>query len=99
MRPVCLGLGIALGCAGAASAQDAAAGRALAERWCTDCHVIGEGPGPDAGPAFSALSPVAGWSADALRAWIMDPHGAMPKLDLTDQEIRDLVAYIRGLSG
>ncbi len=92
--------GLAMMLAGAAAplqAGDAAAGLALAERWCNACHVLA-GPEPrhaDAGPPFAAMS---GQSHAALVAAIRRPHDFMPPfLRLTDAEVDNLAAYIRSL--
>ena len=80
---------------GTAAAQDAGRGLELAETWCVQCHVVApDGQGTDVGPAFAA---VAGRDAGVLRAWIIVPHSGMPRLDLSDAQIDDLLAYIQTL--
>lgn len=81
----------------AAAEDEAARGRALAERWCAECHVIApEGPGADAAPAFPNLAR----RTDAeLRAWLADPHPPMPDPGLSGREIEALVAHIRAVTG
>ena len=71
-------------------------GAALAERWCTPCHVVAPGsPGGDAGPPFTAMR--VGRSEPGLRAWLFQPHPPMPDLELTGDEIDAILAYIRTL--
>lgn len=71
-------------------------GEALALRWCTACHVVSENePGGDAGPAFTALMRNDTRSEFDLREWLFQPHPPMPDLNLTAEEIDDLIAYIR----
>ncbi len=79
---------------------DAAAGRTVAEEWCTRCHDI------EAGGAFKQHPPsfasVAIYrSAEQIHARIAYPplHVNMPKLGyiLTPQNVQDLVAYIVSL--
>jgi len=75
-------------------------GKAIAEAWCSSCHLVG--PGPDrtalAGvPTFSSIAPRLPEDADALAAFIIDPHPPMPELGLTRQTIRDVLAYIATL--
>jgi mono/diheme cytochrome c family protein len=85
--------------AGAAQAADVERGRALAERWCAACHVIGEGqPGGDAGPPLAMLTGDVAWSDPALTAWLTEPHDPMPDLGLNPPEIRDIVAFVRSLN-
>lgn len=80
-------------------AGDAERGRALAERWCQSCHVVGpDATGGDAGPAFAAVAGPDGLSEGALRAWLFAPHEPMPDLDLGPAEIEDIVAYIDTLA-
>lgn len=75
-----------------------AEGRALAERWCASCHVIGpEIPGGDAGPTFRSIAGRYGGSANLIKIWLSDPHPPMPKLDLTKSEMTALSDYIVSL--
>ena len=74
---------------------DATRGSQLAQQWCASCHVTSGNPagnvqqGP---PSFHTIA--AARTADQLRAFLSHPHGAMPDLSLTRQEINDLVGYI-----
>jgi len=101
-RVVCLAALAAALFAGSAAAQDPTGpdperGRALVERWCVGCHLIGpDGPGGDVGPAFKTVAESR--SEDALRAWISDPHPPMPKLDLSALAVDDIAAYIKSLA-
>ena len=78
---------------------DADVGRELARRWCTACHVVDrEGTGTDAGPPLPSLladKP----SAEEIEGWLADPHPPMPNLDLSRQEINDIMAYLQSLTG
>jgi mono/diheme cytochrome c family protein len=83
----------------AASAQpagDATQGKAAAERWCNACHVIGPGGrGSDMAPNFSAIAR----SRDDtyLKGFLTRPHPPMPRVELSRQDIADLVAYFNSL--
>jgi len=83
----------------AQSRPDAAAGRAIAERWCAACHLVG----PDQRTASAGVPPFAemarrhAGSVAVLEGFLADPHPPMPNLSLSRQEIRDLVAYIGSL--
>ena len=74
---------------------DATRGSQLARQWCASDHVTSGNPagnvqqGP---PSFHTIA--AARTADQLRAFLSHPHGAMPDLSLTRQEINDLVGYI-----
>jgi len=75
-----------------AQAPDAERGLDIAETWCILCHVVApQGEGTDIGPAFAS---VAGKDPDVLRAWIIVPHSGMPRLDLSEEQIDDVLAYI-----
>ncbi|MFG1360900.1 c-type cytochrome [Xanthobacter pseudotagetidis] len=79
---------------------DATAGRALAERWCVGCHVVGPGQQRAASdaPTFAAL---AARDGDIAAAWLafrlLKPHPQMPQLALSRDEAADLAAYFASL--
>lgn len=82
-----------------ALAADAASGAQLARQWCASCHAIGgdiKTPVPQGPPAFRAIARN-GPGGEALRAFLAHPHGAMPDLSLTRNEIENLAAYIETL--
>jgi len=77
---------------------DASKGSQLAQQWCASCHVTGGRPTGDiqqGPPSFPTIARAR--TADQLRAFLSHPHGAMPDLSLTRQEIDDLVGYIETL--
>ncbi|HEY9058611.1 MAG TPA: c-type cytochrome [Aurantimonas sp.] len=87
---------------GAAEAQskgDAAAGRAIAERWCAACHIVS--PEQTSGNAdvltFMTIAKQADDELGSLKVFLADPHPVMPDMSLTGQEIRDIAAYIASL--
>ena len=76
---------------------DPVAGRALARRWCDTCHVVDaqQERGTSTGaPAFAAIAGMKSTTAMGLRVFLQTPHGRMPDLHLTRDEIDDVVAYI-----
>ncbi|MBS0522753.1 MAG: c-type cytochrome [Proteobacteria bacterium] len=84
-----------------ARAQDVARGRAMAERWCANCHVvtssatIGSANGLETFPALAADPNI---TESKLRAAMTSRHGRrMPDFSLTEQEQDDLIAYIFSL--
>ena len=86
----------------AASAQgwgDAAAGRELAERWCSSCHMVA----PDQAqaladvPTFMEIARSVDGDFAVLEGFLIDPHPPMPDMSLTRQEIRDVIAYFATL--
>lgn len=83
----------------AMAAGDEQAGKDLARRWCTGCHVVDRsGAGTDTAPPFPAIARQHSQDQTWLRAWLAEPHPPMPNLNLTRQEIDDIVAYLDSLS-
>lgn len=76
-----------------------ARGYLLAERWCSDCHVVAPGDyGGVAGPTFDAIAARSGASEGEIVDWLSEPHSEMPEfLNLTDADIASLAAYILSL--
>lgn len=95
---VALVLGAASPHAWAAEIGDAKAGRALAERWCSGCHLAGPGQGDsDAAPSFTSIANNPAKSPAKLKAWLLAPHPPMPNFHLSRQEIADILAYLESL--
>ncbi|KSV88548.1 cytochrome c family protein [Sinorhizobium sp. GL28] len=79
-------------------AADIARGRAIATRWCSECHVTAPGQrlGSDNVPTFSEINKSKHFDEARLSAFLSAPrHSRMPDLSLTRAEIADLVAYIK----
>lgn len=78
---------------------DPAAGREVAERLCSNCHAVT----PDAQstradvPPFGAIARLPDQTAERLAGRIIIPHPSMPSVQLTIDEIRNVVAYILSL--
>jgi len=88
--------------AGAALAQDPAAGRRLAEAQCSSCHAIGPGMSGPVLPGVTPFQAVADRPATtnlSLQAFLRTPHARMPDIVLNGQQLDDLVAYILSLRG
>jgi mono/diheme cytochrome c family protein len=84
----------------AQSAGDSKRGRELAQRLCTNCHVIAPeatGPVRTDVPTFPTIAGRPGVTAERIAGAIIIPHPAMPGVQLTTAEIRDIVAYILSL--
>ncbi len=82
-----------------AHGADAAAGHALARLWCAQCHVVDadQKRASDAAPPFDQIANDPLISPSGIAVWLIAPHPPMPKLDLTHDQINDLVAYIETL--
>ncbi len=93
-------LSAGLGLPGSGSAADLERGRALAERWCGNCHVVnrmaptGRADGLPTLPAIAAKRET---TAASLRGVLSAPHGRMPDLSLGARDQDDLIAYILSL--
>ena len=83
----------------AMAASDGHTGRDLAATWCSACHLVEQGTAAatEARP-LAAIARDSRWTADALRGFLARPHGGMPDLHLTRQEIENLAAYIKTLA-
>jgi mono/diheme cytochrome c family protein len=76
-------------------------GRALAERMCAECHVIGDrGRSPHVGaPAFRALDRRLDLDSfmDRLREGLIVGHPDMPMFRFTREDARAFVLYLRSI--
>jgi mono/diheme cytochrome c family protein len=91
---------IALLSFGASSeARDIENGQAIAERWCSQCHIVSPGQTTPASDivTFSEIAKRFADDQSALSALLSDAHPPMPDMSLTRQEIADLVAFIGSL--
>ena len=90
---------LAVAAAPALAAGDAAAGHALAQRWCASCHIVDRaGQGRDTAPPFPAIAKRNPEDRGWLRAWLTAPHPPMPNFNLSRQQIDDVIAYLDSLS-
>lgn len=79
---------------------DPAAGRAIAQRGCAQCHLIGADDRQAAVngvPTFVGLARDRAVDQSRLQGFMQAPHPPMPDLALTRQEINDVTAYILSL--
>ena len=94
-------LSVPLALAGITSQPDPKQGKALAEKLCTNCHLVGgavqhEHANADV-PSFPEIANLEGQTAGAITARIMLPKHPMPTIPLTEAELADLAAYILSL--
>jgi cytochrome c len=74
-------------------------GLRLARQWCAGCHSVDAADqGTDAAPSFASIAENSGADTAWLRAWLASPHPAMPDMNLSRDEIDDIVAYLSSLS-
>ena len=85
-----------------AVAQDAdiAAGGAYAKQVCAACHAVLPNeefsPLPEA-PTFQSVANTPGMTEMALSVWLQSSHPTMPNIILKQDDLRNVVAYIRSL--
>lgn len=84
------------GSAFAQSIGDPAAGRRLAEAWCTECHAIGPKSveGVTRAPDFATVAKRPATTALSLNVFLRSSHDNMPNFILTRGQADDIVAYI-----
>ena len=92
---------VVIGGSGAAPQDaDIEAGAAYAEQVCAACHAVLAGetysPLPEATP-FQTVANAPGMTEMALTVWLQTSHPTMPNIILEQDELRNVVAYIRSL--
>ena len=83
-----------------AVAADASHGKAIAERWCRSCHVVGpqqRNAPTDMAPSFASIASRPDFDAARLALLLLAPHPNMPNLSLSRSEVADLADYIKTL--
>lgn len=69
-------------------------GAVLAGDWCAPCHALN---GPTASDAAPPMAVLARLEAPVLRAFLSQPHPPMPPLALANDEIDDLLTFLKTL--
>ena len=91
-----------LALASEALAQDAdvEAGAAYAREVCAACHAVlaneQHSPLPQA-PNFQSVADTPGMTELALSVWLQSSHPTMPNIILEQDDMRNVIAYIRSL--
>ena len=84
----------------AAAGQEIDRGRALAERWCANCHVVDRSAPTgkaDGLPTLPGIAAKPTTTAASLHGLLSRSHGRMPDFSLGEQDQKDLIAYILSL--
>jgi len=95
------GMCLATGSAQAQKSGDAMRGAALAESWCSTCHIIdnkGAGTSIDPATPFPVIANDPKKTPIKLQQWLSTSHPQMPNFNLGRRDIVDLIAYIRSLA-
>lgn len=71
-------------------------GKAIAERLCASCHLTGTGKGTaQAGvPSLPTIANRPEQTAARIRNVLIKPHAPMPDLQLTNEEIADIITFL-----
>ena len=75
-------------------------GAAFAQRFCGNCHLVAGGGAATAQagiPSLAAIANKPGQSGNHIRNILINPHPPMPDMQVSNQEILDLVAYLETL--
>lgn len=77
-------------------AADAVAGRELALRWCSACHLVtaDQERVTEAAPSFAAIAKKPGFNTGQLTKSLQWPHPAMPGRELSRVQAENIAAYI-----
>jgi mono/diheme cytochrome c family protein len=86
-----------------ARAADVPSGQQAARALCVNCHIVEPGGAKaevTAGvPSFMAIASKPGQTGEKLKAFMLSPHPPMPQVQLTNNELENLAAYILTLKG
>ena len=75
-------------------------GHALARKLCMGCHIVDDSDdavaqvGP---PSFASIANKSGQTADRIKGAMIQPHPPMPAMQLSNQEMLDIIAYLESL--
>jgi mono/diheme cytochrome c family protein len=91
----CYTFSVALGST-ASLAADAENGKALANRWCSSCHLVDRDQkrATDQAPPFASIAKMPDFDANKLAFLLLKPHPNMPILSLGRTEIANIADYI-----
>jgi mono/diheme cytochrome c family protein len=83
-----------------AFASDAVAGKDLASKWCSACHLVAAGQerAPTVAPPFATIAKKPGFNLEQLAKSMLVPHPQMPGRELSRDQAADIAAYIATLA-
>ncbi len=79
--------------------ENPAKGKALAEQWCSSCHLVSpdQASAKADAPPFMTIARRSDEDLERLAVFLIDPHPKMPNFNLSRQQIADILGYIRTL--
>lgn len=94
-----LSVGAAHGAQPAELAGDVDAGHALARAWCHSCHIVEQSSFgiSNGAPPFAAVARLPSTTSLSLRVFLQTSHKPMPDLQMSNEQIADVTAYILSL--
>ena len=94
-----LGVVLTLFAASPGSAQvQAMQGERIARQWCAHCHQVSEDTiARDLAPSFLDLANRGTENVNWVRAWLQNPLYPMAGINLSNQEIDEIIAYFETL--
>jgi mono/diheme cytochrome c family protein len=75
---------------------DNAHGGVVFKTWCATCHSI-DVPASDQIPTARQLATNPKHTDSAIRGFLVHPHKPMPPLEISTQQIEDIIAYLHTL--
>jgi len=75
---------------------NADSGKDIMERWCVGCHKSGPTL-DDQIPTLESLAANPSRTDGVVRTFLMQPHRPMPPVELSTQQIEDIIAYLQTL--
>jgi mono/diheme cytochrome c family protein len=75
---------------------DSGHGAGIFSTWCTSCHAV-DIAATDQIPSAPQLANDPGHTDSVIRGFLVHPHKPMPPLNLSTQEIEDIIAYLHTL--
>jgi len=82
-------------------AAEPESGHVIARRWCANCHLVDtqmQSAARDTAPSFPDIARRLGRDPQKLRGWLNSSHPSMPDMQLSREEIDDVVAYLQSLA-
>jgi mono/diheme cytochrome c family protein len=71
----------------------------LPQQWCASCHQVEpNAPAKDVAPPFASLGVEKTKHPGWVRGWLTNPHPPMQGINLSRQQIDDIVSYLQSLS-
>ena len=81
----------------AQTAGDYVSGRRFVQQRCVGCHSLAPGSSTVIAPSFPDIARNREKTDEFWRNWLRRPHEPMPDFRLTEEEISDIIAFLKSL--